>query len=80
MQMTKNGIPIDIPSQRKKAPTTGKFSVPKDFYKFKRFATMVGFEEGCNVIATVPMGHPEFNNFINKGFKVIEVWDRRNIA
>ncbi|WP_400194646.1 hypothetical protein [Lysinibacillus telephonicus] len=80
MQMTKNGIPIDIPSQRKKAPTTKKFNAHKDFYKFKRFATMVGYEDGCNVIATVPMGHPEFKALLKQGYRVIDIWDRRDIA
>lgn len=80
MQMTKNGIPIDIPSQRKKAPTTGKFSVPKDFYKFKRFATLVGYEDGCNVTVTAPMGHPEFKELLAQGYQVIDIWDRRDSA
>ncbi len=80
MQVNANGIPIDIPRQRKKAPTTIKFSVSKDFYRFKRFATMVGYEDGCNVTATVPMGHPEFKLLLAQGYKVIDIWDRRDIA
>lgn len=80
MQMTKNGIPIDVPGQRKKVPTTSRFKAHRDFYKFKTYATLIGFEDGYKVTVTVPLKHPEFKNYISKGFKVIEVWDRRDSA
>lgn len=73
--MTKHGIPIDFPGQRKvtKVQTIQK---PNDYQRFKKFATMIGVEEGCFVTAIVPMGHADFRRMKRQGYKVAEVWEK----
>ncbi|MFP7199716.1 hypothetical protein SFC08_01965 [Lysinibacillus halotolerans] len=80
MQITKHGIPIDIPGQRKKIPNTNAFKALKDFYRYKDYATLEGLEEGFRVIATAPVAHPEFKKLIDRGYRVIETWKRSDIA
>jgi hypothetical protein len=79
--MTKNGIPVDMPWQRKK---TAKISTSKhlhnDFNKFNKYATMVGFEDGYAVTVVVPMGHKDFKLLQRQGFKIVDVWEKREIA
>jgi len=76
--MTKNGIPLDIPGQRKKVSKIQVAKQRNDFNKFTKFATMVGFEDGCYVTAVVPMGHEDFKSFLAEGYKVIDVWNTRD--
>ena len=75
--MTKNGIPLDIPWVRKKVSKVQVVQQRNDFDKFTKFATMVGYEEGCRVTAVVPMGHEDFKTFLAQGYKVIDVWSNR---
>ena len=77
MQMTKNGIPLHIPGQHKKVAKVQVVQKRNDFNEFTKFATMVGFEDGCRVAAVVPMGHPEFKEYLAQGYKVIDVWSDR---
>lgn len=79
MQFRKNGIPIDVPDQRPKV-VTKTFKGHEDFYKYKKYATLTGFEDGCKVIATAPIEHPEFKKLLDKGYRVIETWKRSDIA
>lgn len=79
MQFRKNGIPIDVPDQRKKV-VTKNFKGHEDFYRYKDFATLEGVEDGCRVTATAPIAHPEFKQLIGKGYRVIEKWKRSDIA
>lgn len=80
MQMTKHGIPIDIPGQRKKiGRITTSQTLHNDFNKFNKFATMVGKEGGFPVTVIVPTMHPEFKQLKLQGFKVLEIWDKRDI-
>lgn len=76
--MTKNGIPLDIPGQSKKLSKVQVQKPQSEFNKFYKFATMVGFEEGCHVTAVVPMGHPDFKTFLNQGYVVIDIWINRD--
>ena len=76
--MTKNGIPLDIPGQRKKLTKVKVVQSRNDFNNFTKFATMVGFEDGCYVTAVVPMGHPDFKTFLAQGYKVIDIWNTRD--
>jgi hypothetical protein len=81
MQINANGIPVDIPGQRKKVAkiqTTKKLQ--NDFNQFTKFATMAGVEDGCKVTVIVPMGHKDFKTLLAQGFKVIDVWNRRDSA
>lgn len=80
MQVSKNGIPIDIPKQRKKAPTTNEFKAHNDFYRYKKYATLEGFEDGFRVTATAPIGHPDFKDLLAKKYRIVEKWERSDIA
>lgn len=78
--MTKNGIPLDIPGQRKKVGKVQVIQTPQsDYIVYNKFATMVGFEDGCTVTAIVPVAHPEFKAMKKQGYRVVEVWDKRNV-
>ncbi|QCR33152.1 hypothetical protein [Lysinibacillus sp. SGAir0095] len=76
--MTKNGIPLDIPGQRKKTTKVQVVQKPRnDYNKYNTFATMSGFENRCYVTAIVPTMHPEFKVLKKQGYRVLEVWDKR---
>lgn len=80
MQVNANGIPVDIPRLRKKVTN---IQTPKilhnDFLKFNRFATMLGYENGCSVTAVVPVAHPDYKVLKKQGFRILEVWDKCEI-
>lgn len=79
MQLNKNGIMVDIPGLRKR--TTKIIQKPRnDFTRYKTFATMIGYENGCNVTATVPVAHDDFKKLKQQGYKVVEVWEKGEIA
>lgn len=76
--MTKNGIPLDIPVQRKKLSNV-VVQKQNDYCKFNKFATMLGFEEDCIVTVVVPVAHPEFKKLKKQGYRVLEVWDKKEV-
>ncbi len=81
MQVNANGIPIDIPGQRKKVvkiQTSQKLH--NEFKKYTKFVTMQGKEDGHDVIVIVPKAHPEYFELKAKKFRKIEEWDRREIS
>ncbi len=75
----RNGIPIDIPSAHKKAPRV-KTQKPAEYNKYKTFATMFKIEHEQRIWATVPVAHPDFKSLKKEGFKIIEVWDKREAS
>lgn len=80
MQMTKNGIPIDIPGLRRNSVKAQIVqNQANDYNAYYKFATMRGVEEGCIVTAVVPLAHPEYRIMKKQGYKVLEVWDKRNV-
>lgn len=77
--MTKHGIPIDFPGQRKVTKVQTTKILHNDFQKFNKFATMTGFDQGHPVTIIVPKVHPEFEALKKQGYKVIEIWDKRDV-
>lgn len=75
----RNGIPIDILSARKLAPKV-KTQKPTEYNKYKTFATMFKKENDQRIWATVPIAHPDFKSLKREGFKIIEVWDKREVS
>lgn len=75
----RNGIPIDIPSARKRAPKVN-MQKPVEYNKYKTFATMFKKENDQRIWATVPIAHPDFKSLKREGFKIIEVWDKREVS
>lgn len=80
MRVNSNGIQVDIPWLRKQVT---KIQTPKilhnDFQKFNQFVTMVGSENGCSVTAVVPVAHPDYKVLKKQGYRILEVWDKREI-
>jgi len=76
---SRNGIPIDIPSARKQAPKV-KVQKSAEYNKYKTFATMFKKENDQRIWATVPIAHPDFKLLKREGFKIIEVWDKREVS
>lgn len=75
----RNGIPIDIPSARKSVPKV-KTHKQAEYTKYKTFATMFKKENDQRIWATVPIAHPDFKSLKKEGFKIIEVWDKREVS
>ncbi|RUL56485.1 hypothetical protein [Lysinibacillus antri] len=81
MQTNRNGIPLDVPRQRKKVT---KIQITKnlqnDFNQFTKFVTMQGKEDGHVVTVIVPKAHPEYQELRAKKFRKIEEWDWRETS
>lgn len=73
MQTNKHGIPIAQQSKKQHFKT---FKPHPDFRKYKVFVTMVGYEDGCQVIIICPLAHPDFKKLKKAGYQVIEKWTR----
>lgn len=76
-QLNKHGIPLDIPKHRQEQQKVIRLT--PDYFKYKTYATLVGFEDGCNVIATCPVAHPDFKTLKKQGYKVVETWERSDV-
>lgn len=77
MNENRNGIPVDVPHLRKKQKVTVSKVLHPDFNKYKTFATMYGLEDGFKVIVVVPIKHPDFKALKKQGYRILEIWERK---
>lgn len=77
MQTNKHGIPIATSMPKMQKYKT--FKPHPEYYKYKKYATLVGYENGCVVTAICPVAHPDFKKLKTQGYRVIEDWERRDV-
>ncbi|MGR6904979.1 hypothetical protein [Lysinibacillus sp. BSL11] len=75
----RNGIPIDIPSARKKAVKDKVLKHP-EYNQYNVYVTMFKHEDGQNVWTIVPIAHPVFKELKKTGYRIIEKWDKREVS
>ncbi|WBF54883.1 hypothetical protein HXV90_02940 [Lysinibacillus sp. JK80] len=75
----RNGIPIDIPSERIRAPKV-KTQKPAEYHHYNVYVTMFKRVDGHNVWTMVPFMHPDYKKLRKEGYRITEKWDKREVS
>ncbi|MCT6815333.1 MAG: hypothetical protein M3043_02885 [Lysinibacillus fusiformis] len=74
-----NGIPIDIPAERKRAPKVNT-QKPAEYNHYNVYVTMFKREGNQNIWTMVPFMHPDYKKLRKEGYRITDKWDKREVS